>query len=380
MSNVSKNTSKPESLDACAQLPQWAIPITKVSDTIYPFFLIIATLCFVLVAAFIAIKHAELSWLINVIAFFGFFYSIGILAMLVANYNSLVAAWVGIVLGVILYFTQYFVSLLAHHVSLPLNSPSVTNLTSYCGQLGIYTITIAILSLVVIAVRRFMFHEATQRAIRYQYMDPTAKNTEKPGLVPKCWQMSRCRPSVRATCPNYIDHITCWKRRSGCFCDRDLANFLIGSVGRGEAQEVIEMQVAAGGPGTVHNAAKAAVHERMANKSNRRPWRAQKRLCHNCPLFVEHQEYKYKNFSWVRFAVTIAIVGTAYHYFDLGYHIGFSFLENLLITQLHVPGITQATSIASNSAFEYFLLGVLSLSLLSHVIGFMDKFFLKWKL
>jgi hypothetical protein len=55
-------------------------------------------------------------------------------------------------------------------------------------------------------------------------------------------------------------------------------------------------------------------------------------------------------------------------------------LENLLITQLHVPGITQATSIASNSAFEYFLLGVLSLSVLSHVIGFMDKFFLKWKL
>jgi hypothetical protein len=215
-------------------------------------------------------------------------------------------------------------------------------------------------------------------------IDTSNTETLKPSFIPKCWQMSRCRPSVRMTCPNYIDRINCWKRRSGCFCDRELANYLVNSVAGNEAQEVMDVQVAAGGTQTGGAAtttgqlAKLRGHLRGVQK---RSWGLQKKWCHECPLFLEHQEYKYKNMHWVSWLATLAIVGGAYSAFDAAYKASTDWLQSTmtaLVTQ-HVLPENFKPNESLSSGFEFVLLGVLALLLLGYVISFTETLFLKWK-
>lgn len=370
VSNGSKSsTAQPETRPEVS-LPPWARPIVRVCDTVYPFFLSLAIVTFILLFAMIALKRTDLSWIHNLVGAFGFFTSLGLLALLIAEFQSIYPGWIVAVLGIGLYYAPLLLAQLVVRVALPttaLNTQLLAQMTATFKNLGIYAVAIAIITLMVGYIRHFMRQEAKRRNIRFKYVDNTAKNVERPGLIPKCWQMSRCRPSVRMSCPNYIEHVTCWKRRSGCFCDRDLANHLIASSGRGEAQEAIEMQQTVGGARPARD------------KSRQRSWKEHKRYCLTCPLYVEHQEYKYRHYHWTSFLATGVIVAGGYRFFDIGYKWSVQFLDGLLKNVAHIPGVSADTSLA-NSPFEYILLAVFSLLLLSYVIGLMDKIFLEWKL
>jgi len=356
---------------------------------VYPFLLVAGAV--LLLTAIIAVgvvrtKPTDLSWTLTIIALMSFVLSIGLLAMYIAEYKSVWPGWVGLVLGIGLFYSPLLFNLLAEQIGLtlppdnkpdPAHAPGViSNLSGHCNTLGIYLTILAVLSLLFFFITQYREREAKKRRLRFQYIDPAGeptKNTEKPGMAPKCWQMSRCRPSVRMTCPNYVDHITCWKRRSGCFCDRELANFLIGAVGRGEAQEVMDMQQRSSGQ------AINAMRSQMEGKGNRPPWSEQKKRCHACPIYVEHQEYKYRNFSWTSFFITAAIAGIAWPFFDMGYKWMVDRLDSLLQNVGSIPGLTADAKLA-NSPFEYVLCGVLFLLLWGYIIDFLDMFFLEWKL
>jgi hypothetical protein len=190
--------------------------------------------------------------------------------------------------------------------------------------------------------------------------------------------MSRCRTQVRWACPNYVDHTPCWKRRTGCFCDRDMANFLVEvGQGYGDAQQ----RPAANQLPGFHGA-----RERMKQRHKQRRWKVQKGLCHECPLFVEHQEYKYRHLSWISLPITGGIVAGAYAYFHLGYRYVTGALDGAmkqLAASGHLPIIFdpgQSTGLADNTTFEMIFLAALSLLLFSYIISLVDTMFLKWKL
>lgn len=356
------------------QLPPWAEPIVRVCAAIYPYMLSLAALAFVMVMALIAVKRLDLAWIPNVAGAVLFFAFIGILAMLIAEYESPAPAWITTVLGIGLYYAPLWLALLATKIALPeTQMPSLNTLAKTFSNLGVFTVIISVISLMAAYVRYFMQRESSLRQSRMQFlMETAATNVEKPSLVPKCWQMSRCRPSVRGTCPNYLDQTPCWKRRSGCFCDRELANLLITSVGRGEAQEILDIQ---------HNAQAQAISRvrgHQANKAHRPSWSQQKRRCHSCPLYNEHQEYKYKHFNWAGIFITIAVVAGGYPFYHMAYEKSVGYLDEAIKHFPQIPGTTTSTLI--NSPFEYLLLGVLSLLLFTYIIALVDKFFLEWKL
>lgn len=354
------NSAPPELL-----LPEWLLPIKRVCAAIYPFILLVAGLCLVTLLAFIFIKRTDFPWLLNINGFFLFCASLGLITLLFAEYRSVIAGWSGIVAGMFFYHAPYFILMLVNQVGGDAKAIIVSRLMLSCKYFGILAVFLALFSLLFAYALLLINRERIRREARMQYAVDIPKQVEKPSLFPKCWQMSRCRPVVRVTCPNYIDHKTCWKRRSGCFCDKELANYLIGNSAKGESTEMIEMQKV------------AAVRPNMTGE--RRRWRDQKKLCYACPLFLEHQEYKYRRFSGISIILTIVLTGLLYPLYHIAYQTGMKSLDSILQGRFNIPGINVDTSLA-NSPFEWVLLAVLAMLLWSYLITFVDNYFLEWKL
>lgn len=380
MSNETANLTPQPEKSTREKLPAWALPIVSACRAVAPFLLVVGGILLIAVLATAAIvgdKKVNLSWCLHLVGLLTFLLTLGFLALLIAQVRKVLPGWALFVLGFALYYAQLLFAMLAKEFEIGEKTDAfnvVRVLSEKLHSLGVFTIIIAAVSLLVSYLLLFQEREEMRRSVRFQYIDPTDHRTEKPSPVPKCWQMSRCRPSVRTTCPNYIDKKTCWKRRSGCFCDRELANFLIGSVGKGEAQEVIDMQKRAG----VHQAV-SMMRGHMTEKSKRPSWKVQKYRCHNCPLFVEHQEYKYRTFSWTSILITGALAAAAWTFFDAAYKIGAVHLTQML-EQYRVVTLGASAPELANSPFEYILYAVLFLLLWSYVINFMDTFFLEWKM
>lgn len=362
---------------SCAALPAWVRPIFRACNAINLIFSAIAILLLLLQVLMLLVGRVEFVWLLNVVTWFVFFATVGYLALLIAKLDSPVPGWIGLVLGIGLFYgTRFAIVFLVSkaHVRIPEKNLFIPAFSDALAGLGIFLTIFAILSLVYVYGRKLYQEYFGGKSKRIRYMDTSTADAEKVSLIPKCWQMSRCRPAVRMTCPNYLDRQTCWKRRSGCFCDRELADYLVKSADRGGAQEVIDMQRNVGMIGGLQG--------RMKEKT-RRPWRVQKTLCHSCPLFVEHQEYKYRRLSWISFPLTIGVVAGAYPFFDFGYRRGTEWLDTFLgnmVSSGKLPDFLSSKSSLANNGFEYILLAVLSLLLLSYMMSFVDTLFLKWRI
>ena len=221
------------------QLPPWAVPIVNACEVCFPYFLYAAGLLLLLMLACIFIDKIQFPWLLNILSIFTFCVVVGFIAAVVARYDSLVFGWFGVVLGVAaLIGGPLLISVIAnaggvHADSNGTMSPFVSNLLVSIPNIGVFLIAISLLNLVLGYAIQFILLGGEKGAQQIKFAnEPRKKGAYKPGAFPKCWEMSRCRPGVRETCPNFIDKKTCWKRRSGCFCDRDLANYLVGAVDR----------------------------------------------------------------------------------------------------------------------------------------------------
>ncbi len=406
---MGENTrSKTTHRDTDDNVPVWAAPIVMVCRAIYLFLIIPALILIVVAFGLIVFGKSSATNLSGVINMINMLTTLGFLAWCIGRYDSFAPGWTGVVLAIAFnYGGPYAVGQLQNLSKLipqlPGNVPAAaaniahtaaarTDVAAgFAGQLlfalqnlAFFLICISIVRLLIGFCIKIINSQIASAERHRSRIDTSNKETLKPSLIPKCWQMSRCRPNVRMTCPNYIDRINCWKRRSGCFCDRELANYLVNSVAGGEAQEIMDMQVAAGGTqaggaATVQGQlAKIRGHMKGVEK---RSWSLQKKWCHECPLFLEHQEYKYKNLHWLSWVATLAIVGIVYSFFDQAYTAMTQWLTNemtALVTQ-HVLPENFKPNESMNSDFKYVLLGVLTLLLLGYVIGFTETLFLKWK-
>jgi len=386
-SNETQNPKGPTAR-RLASIPSWAHPIIIFCNTIYPFCLWLSGLCLVVLLGMLFLGHTAVSdpWLAQALMVFTFGGAIGFLSILIAEYESFTPGWIALIIGVTLYYGSSF-AIPAIVGSKPLKGDEVEFVKAFTLQvqnIGIALLAMSIIRLMIGYYKKFTEDRARALAMRKKFMDAGKQKVVKTAadsisIVPKCWQMSRCRPGVRNSCPNYTDKVTCWKRRSGCFCDRDLANYLMSAVDRGSANEVIEMQIAAGS-----NATEKSIQQNKTRTAPRRPWRQQKTLCHACPLYVEHQEYKYKHFHWLSGPLTVAILVFGYQYFDLGYKGLANFLDAFakeLVKRGGLPeNFTPSSGALVNSPFEYVLLAAVGLILGSYMVGLIDKVFLEWKI
>jgi len=121
-------------------------------------------------------------------------------------------------------------------------------------------------------------------------------------LMRKCWELHFCRGSVRTTCPRYAEGASCWRKRSGCYCDHDLASRLMSSVG-GNAS--IKMQVA---EELETQQRRAQELQRRLPRQQQRSRQAARKLCRECPIYLEHQKFKYRTLSWLAYPVTVLVV------------------------------------------------------------------------
>ena len=376
-----------------APLPGWMRTIITISEYIYPscFWASGLALLAILTMLFLG-KTASTpgsEWLGTALTAYIFCSCMGFLTCLIALFETFTPGWVTTILGAVLYFggSAVISFVVGRHTFSGEGANFVKDLYTAVQNVGVSLMIMGMVRLMIGYTIQLMEAQSAGAAVRRRYANlPKGKGAqtkiERPSFIPKCWQMSRCRPAVRMSCPNYTDHVTCWKRRSGCFCDRDLANYLMSSVERGASDEIIEMQNASNAMASSETD-KHAMESKMRSGA-RRPWRQQKKLCHACPLFIEHQEYKYKNFHWLSVPTTIAIMVGGFPIFHDGYQLMAKFLDEFakeIIKRGGLPdNFNPDASGLLHSPFEYVLLVAVALILGSYIVNIVDKLFLEWKM
>jgi len=126
---------------------------------------------------------------------------------------------------------------------------------------------------------------------------------ERPSLMRRCWELHFCRSSLRSSCPRFLEGVSCWKRRSGCYCDEGLATRLLNGVGANSRAKVA--------------AELDAAHRRSRNRASKQKKR--QAPCGECPLYLEHQKHKYRVVSWFAYPAAAATTGITVGYIRNGY-------------------------------------------------------------
>lgn len=126
---------------------------------------------------------------------------------------------------------------------------------------------------------------------------------ERPSLMRRCWELHFCRTSLRTNCPRFLEGVSCWKKRSGCYCDQGLATQLLSGVGATARAKVAE---------------ELEVAQRRARSRAQRQQK-QKSRCGECPVYLEHQKHKYRVVSWFAYPAAAGAVGAALGLIHSGY-------------------------------------------------------------
>lgn len=115
---------------------------------------------------------------------------------------------------------------------------------------------------------------------------------EKPSLMRKCYELHFCRAGLRTNCPRFLEGVSCWKRRSGCYCDQGLATRLLTGMGANSRAAMAE---------ELHAAQRRAAQGKRPSK--------QKAPCGECPIYLEHQKHKYRVISWFAYPAAAILIG-----------------------------------------------------------------------
>lgn len=201
----------------------------------------------------------------------------------------------------------------------------------------------------------------------------------RPSVMRKCWELSFCRASLRAMCPRYVSKSTCWKQNSGCYCDQGLATRLLSAVGaqaRGDDDTThhLHTRQAAATRRARESAAYLAAGGSLGRSRNRAP-------CSLCPIYLDHQRYKYRALSWVALPMTVVMVGFLLPYFRYFYDLVVRKAEALLPHAAILPG-DQLAGIAASSSYtgEWAVLICLSVLLLSFILQLVEVAIFRLKL
>lgn len=108
-----------------------------------------------------------------------------------------------------------------------------------------------------------------------------------------CWQMPYCRDYLRKFCKAYEQRKTCWRIKSGCYCDEDM---ILRVMKRSSTSRL---------PGFDQR------YTEVAGGRTKDMTSAQKRdRCRQCFLYAEHQNQKYRLLSPLMFPLAVGLIWT----------------------------------------------------------------------
>lgn len=120
-----------------------------------------------------------------------------------------------------------------------------------------------------------------------------AKPKERRHLIRRCWEMAYCSERLRFNCPSYVNKQSCWRRHTGCQCDPHFAIRILEPMSKAAAQQMSPDE-------------RAAVDRLLAQGILRDKHHAEKETCQRCPIYMEHQIYKYRAVFWLAYPLTVA--------------------------------------------------------------------------
>jgi len=178
-------------------------------------------------------------------------------------------------------------------------------------------------------------------------------------LLRNCWELTHCTGTTRNICPSYRERKSCWKRHQGCFCDTSLFDRMTDGANSWVTNET-------------HETHQSAMHLR---RSGRRP-------CTVCPLYEEHQYYKYRAICWIAYPATAALVFFGMPVFGRSLNNSLNRVDQWVANLSYMP--TKASQsvirIASDSPLQYFLLGCIALLILGYTLQFIEYLIFQKKL
>jgi|GEM_PF-856838 hypothetical protein len=134
-----------------------------------------------------------------------------------------------------------------------------------------------------------------------------------PGPPMHCWQTHYCRPAVRELCPRFTENTPCWRRKEGCFCEEQIA---LRAAALKEGSQGVYQNVRKsldGGPG-----------RRILSPAEKR------QRCRVCPIYAEHQRFKYKILVPTVFVVTGALMWFGAGWLKAGVDVSLTKLDTLM--------------------------------------------------
>jgi len=132
---------------------------------------------------------------------------------------------------------------------------------------------------------------------------------QRPSPMGRCWELQFCRGGLRSNCPRFLQGASCWKKRSGCYCDQSLVTGLLSGVGARARVELAEELESA------QSRTRKLSYSRQSRKKEKRP----RPPCGECPIYLEHQTHKYRLVSWLSYPAAAAITGLTLGPIRLGY-------------------------------------------------------------
>lgn len=125
-----------------------------------------------------------------------------------------------------------------------------------------------------------------RRATTVSDEDQSAKSR----LYINCWQMPYCRDYLRRFCKAYQSRKTCWRIRSGCYCDENM----------------ILRAMKSGGTGTPGGFDQRFTQ--LAGKSKQLTAAQKRARCRQCFLYARHQEQKFRIVSPFAFIFVLGVM------------------------------------------------------------------------
>lgn len=205
-----------------------------------------------------------------------------------------------------------------------------------------------------------VFLAAAQRSRRrrapHAPMAPARSSMRPRSLLRPCWDLDRCRSSTSA-CPRYQERRSCWKVGSGCLCDMALAEKMV--------------------PGAEAWSHEEAVATRYRAGAGRAP-------CRTCPIFEEHQDYKFRILAWLAYPATVAVMYLARSYLHIAYERSLDFAERTMAMLAFIPEATDVSFVGGvqsavlSSNVEWVFMACLWLLLLSYVLQGVEHVTFRW--
>lgn len=107
-----------------------------------------------------------------------------------------------------------------------------------------------------------------------------------------CWQMPFCRDYLRGFCKAYEQRKSCWRIKSGCYCDEDMILRAMKTSNTGKMAGFDQK------------------FSEVAGKSKGMTTAEKRQRCRYCFLYVEHQKLKYQILSPLAFPATVFVMWT----------------------------------------------------------------------